>query len=94
VDEEPLLFHTGPRRMFPLVREAVAAVLPVERLRHVGFSHFEADECGSLNEFLAVAPLAAPLCGRIAAMGLGGRRGRPAHACAGGHRFLAAPDPR
>jgi len=68
VDEEPLLFHTGPRRMFPLVREAVAAVLPVERLRHVGFSHFEADECGSLNEFLAVAPDAAPLCGRIAAM--------------------------
>jgi flavorubredoxin len=68
VDEEPLLFHTGPRRMFPLVREAVAAVLPVERLRHVGFSHFEADECGSLNEFLAVAPLASPLCGQIAAM--------------------------
>jgi flavorubredoxin len=54
VDDEPLLFHTGPRRMFPLVRE-VAAVLPVERLRHVGFSHFEADECGLLNEFLAVA---------------------------------------
>ena len=49
VDEEPLLFHTGPRRMFPLVREAIAAVLPPERLRHVGFSHFEADECGSLN---------------------------------------------
>ena len=46
--------------MFPLVREAVAAVLPVEHLRHVGFSHFEADECGSLNEFLAVAPLASP----------------------------------
>jgi flavorubredoxin len=68
VDEEPLLFHTGPRRMFPLVREAVAAVLPVERLRHVGFSHFEADECGSLNELLAVAPQATPLCGRIAAM--------------------------
>ena len=54
VDEEPLLFHTGPRRMFPLVREAVAAVLPVERLRHVGFSHLEADECGSFNEFLEV----------------------------------------
>ena len=68
VDEEPLLFHTGPRRMFPLVREAVEAVLPPDRLRHVGFSHFEADECGSLNEFLAVAPQAAPLCGRIAAM--------------------------
>src|SRR5436189_6434644 len=68
VDEEPLLFHTGPRRMFPLVREALAAVLPVERLRHVGFSHFEADECGSLNEFLAVAAQSEPLCGRIAAM--------------------------
>jgi hypothetical protein len=49
-DDEPLLFHTGPRRMFPLVREAIASVLPVERLRFVGFSHVEADECGSLNE--------------------------------------------
>jgi flavorubredoxin len=68
VDEEPLLFHTGPRRMFPLVREAVAAVIPVERLRYVGLSHFEADECGALNEFLAVAPGAVPVCGRIAAM--------------------------
>jgi flavorubredoxin len=68
VDAEPLLFHTGPRRMFPLVREAVASVMPVERLRHVAFSHVEADECGSMNEWLAVAPRAAPLCGRIAAM--------------------------
>jgi flavorubredoxin len=68
VDEEPLLFHTGPRRMFPLVREAIDAVLPAQRLRHVGLSHFEADECGALNEFLAVAPQAAPVCGRIAAM--------------------------
>jgi flavorubredoxin len=68
VDEEPMLFHTGPRRMFPLVREAVAAVMPVERLRYLGLSHFEADECGALNEFLAVAPRAVPVCGRIAAM--------------------------
>jgi flavorubredoxin len=68
VDEEPLLFHTGPRGMFHLVREAVAAVLPVGRLRYVGLSHFEADECGALNEFLAVAPKAVPLCGQIAAM--------------------------
>jgi len=66
--QEPLLFHTGPRRMFPLVREAIAAVLPVERLRYVGLSHFEADECGSLNEFLAVAPRAQPVCSRVAAM--------------------------
>ena len=65
VDDAPLLFHTGPRGMFPLVREAVAAVLPVERLRYVGFSHYENDECGALNHFLAQAPEAAPLCGRI-----------------------------
>src|SRR4249919_3885328 len=58
VDDEPLLFHTGPRRLFPLVREAVASVLPTDRLRHISFSHCEADECGSLNEWLAVAPQA------------------------------------
>jgi len=68
VDEDPLLFHTGPRRMFPLVREAIASVMPVERLRWVGFSHFEADECGALNELLAAAPRAQPLCGSVAAM--------------------------
>jgi flavorubredoxin len=68
VDEAPLLFHTGPRRMFPLVREAIASVMPVERLRYVAFSHVEADECGSLNDLLAAAPRAEPLCGSIAAM--------------------------
>ena len=68
VDELPLLFHTGPRRMFPRVRGAVARVLPPERLRYIGLSHFEADECGSLNEWLAAAPAAVPVCGRIAAM--------------------------
>lgn len=67
-DDEPLLFHTGLRRSFPLVREAVATVLPVETLRWISFSHYEADECGALNEFLAVAPNAMPLCGTIAAM--------------------------
>ena len=59
-DDEPLLFHTGPRKMFALVREAVASVLPVESLRYIGFSHVEADECGSLNDWLAVAPQARP----------------------------------
>ena len=68
VDEAPLLFHTGPRRLFPFVHEAVATVLPPERLRYIGFSHFEADECGSLNQWLAAAPDAVPVCGRIAAM--------------------------
>lgn len=68
VDEHPMLFHTGPRRMFPLVREAIGTVLPPEQLRYLGFSHFEADECGSLNEFLAVAPDAVPVCSQVAAM--------------------------
>ncbi len=68
VDDEPLIFHTGPRKMFPLVREAVSNVIPVEQLRHIAFSHVEADECGSLNEWLAAAPQSSPLCGRVAAM--------------------------
>jgi flavorubredoxin len=67
-DDEPLLFHSGPRKMFPLVRAAVASVLPVETLRYIGLSHVESDECGSLNEWLAVAPGSVPLCGTIAAM--------------------------
>jgi len=67
-DDEPLLFHTGPRRMFALVREAVASVLPVESLRYIGFSHVEADECGSLNDWLAAAPQSSPLCGQVAGL--------------------------
>ena len=89
VDDEPLLFHTGPRRMFALVREAIAAVMPVERLRHVAFSHTEADECGSLNDWLAVAPNAAPLCSSIAAMvSIGDLADRPPRALADGETLL------
>ena len=65
---EPLLFHTGPRKLFPLVREAVRHVLPPETLRYVAFSHWEADESGSLGEWLALAPSAVPLSGNIGAM--------------------------
>lgn len=54
--DEPLLFHTGLRGLFPLVRQAVAAIRPVEDLRWISFGHVEADECGSMNEWLAVAP--------------------------------------
>lgn len=67
-DDEPLLFHTGPRRMFPLVSEAIGKVLPLQSLRYVAFSHFEADECGSLNDFLAAASDAVPVCSRVGAM--------------------------
>jgi flavorubredoxin len=68
LDGEPLLFHTGPRRLFPLVQEAVSRVMPLQTLKYVGLSHFEADECGALNAFLAAAPQAVPICGQIAAM--------------------------
>jgi flavorubredoxin len=68
VDEQPLLFHTGPRRLFPLVREAMSGVLAPENLRWISFSHVEADECGSLNDWIAIAPEAQPLVGTIAAM--------------------------
>src|SRR5688572_26701098 len=54
--EEPLLFHTGPRAMFPLVAEAVHTVTPVESLRWISFGHVESDECGSMNMWLTSAP--------------------------------------
>src|SRR4029079_15864987 len=54
--DQPLLFHTGPRAMFPLVAEAVATVVPVESVRWITFGHIEADECGSMNTRLAAAP--------------------------------------
>ena len=63
--DEALLFHTGPRRMFPLVREAVAQVVAPEKLRWITFGHVEADECGAMNEWLAVAPRAEVAHGAI-----------------------------
>jgi len=55
-DEQPLLFHTGPRAMFPLVGEAIASILPIESLRWITFGHLESDECGAMNRFLGAAP--------------------------------------
>ncbi|HZJ07808.1 MAG TPA: hypothetical protein VFD59_20455 [Nocardioidaceae bacterium] len=55
-DDAPLLFHTGPRRMFPLVAEAIGSLMPIEQLRWITFGHVEADECGAMNELLAAAP--------------------------------------
>jgi flavorubredoxin len=68
VDDMPLLFHTGPKRLFPLIREQIETVLPISRLRYVAFSHVEADECGSMPEFLLAAPESRPVCSDIAAM--------------------------
>ena len=66
-DEEPLLFHTGLRGMFSEVSDAVSKLIDLSELRHIGFSHFESDECGSLNEWLAVAPNADVICSQLGA---------------------------
>jgi len=82
-DEEPLLFHTGMKQMFPLVRDAVARVINPATLRWISFSHFEADECGALNEWLAVAPQAEPVCGLVGALvSVNDFAVRPAHVLA------------
>jgi flavorubredoxin len=68
VDDDVLLYHTGMRKLFPLVREAVAKVVQPSCIRWIGFSHFEADECGSLNEWLSQAPHAQFISGTIGAI--------------------------
>jgi flavorubredoxin len=68
VDEAPMLYHTGMRGLFPVVSAAIRTVMPLEQLRYLGLSHFEADECGALNEFLALAPQAVAVCSQVAAM--------------------------
>src|SRR5262245_11855791 len=67
-DDEPLLFETGMKQMFPLVREAVSKIIDPASLRYVAFSHFEPDECGSLNEWQTIAPRADALCSVVGAM--------------------------
>lgn len=90
VDDEPLLFHTGPRRMFPLVNEAVAHVLgDVKKLRWVGFSHVESDESGAINQWLAASPQSAPVCGTVAAMvSMNDLADRPPRALADGQEIV------
>jgi len=67
-DDEPLLFHTGPRFLFPAVRDAVAKLVDPHSLRWIGFSHFEADESGTLAEWLALAPQSQAVCSFVAAV--------------------------
>ena len=67
-DDEPLLFHTGHRSMFPSVRDAIAQVVPVERLRWIAFGHVESDECGAMNELLRAAPHAQVAHGALGCM--------------------------
>jgi len=67
-DEEPLLFHTGLKAMFPEVRDEVARLMDPSHLRWISFSHFESDECGSLNHWLELAPSAQPACNIVGAL--------------------------
>src|SRR5947199_7056591 len=67
VDDEPLLFHTGPKRFSDVVLRAVATVMPLSRLRYVAYSHCESDECGGMPELLASSN-AVPVTGAIGAM--------------------------
>ncbi len=68
LDDEPLLFHTGGRKLFGAVRDGISRVMPIEKLRWVGFSHHESDESGAMNDLLAAAPHARPVCSRVGAM--------------------------
>jgi flavorubredoxin len=68
VDDEPLLYHAGMRRMFPFIRDALAMVIDPSRLRWIGLSHFESDECGALNEWLDLAPSAEAVCTKVGAI--------------------------
>lgn len=67
-DDEPLLYHTGMNGLFPLVRDAVASLIPPASLRWIGFSHFEADECGSLSQWQQLAPEATAICSLVGKM--------------------------
>lgn len=87
-DDEPLLFHTGWRKMFPITLEAIRKVMPVEKLRWIGGSHFEGDEFGALNDFLTVAPGATPFGAEIGVLtSLNDFASRPAHGFADGEEF-------
>ena len=101
-DDQPLLFTTGFRATFPVLREAVTRVIDPARIRWVGFSHFESDECGALNLWLEAAPHAEPVCSFVgAAVNVNDFASRPPKAMADGevlatgrYRFRFARRPR
>ncbi|MBT8324091.1 MAG: MBL fold metallo-hydrolase [Winogradskyella sp.] len=67
-DDEPMLYHAGMKQMFPIVLEAVKKLIDPSKLMWIGFSHFEVDECGALNEWLQVAPNAKAVCSEAGAI--------------------------
>jgi len=101
MDDEPLLYHTGMRRMFPAVLEGVKKVMDPAKLRWIGYSHFEVDECGALNDWLRIAPRAQAVSGVVGAMvNLNDFADRPPRAlncdetfCTGKMKFRYRPTP-
>jgi glyoxylase-like metal-dependent hydrolase (beta-lactamase superfamily II) len=88
VDDEPMVFHTGWRKWFPFVSEAISKVIPLDRIRHIGYSHFEGDEAGAMNEFLAAAPHAVPFASHVSVMtSLNDHADRPGLGLADGETF-------
>ena len=82
-DDEPMLYHAGMKQMFPALLEAVSKIITPSQLKWIGFSHFEVDECGALNDWLQVAPNAKAVCSEVGAMvNMGDFAIRPAHAMA------------
>ena len=82
-DERPLLYHTGLKQLFGDVRDAVARLIDPATIRWIGFSHFEADECGALNEWLETAPGAETVCSTTCAqVNMADYAARPAHGLA------------
>lgn len=100
-DEQPLLYHTGMRKMFPQVFAAVKQLIDPVKLRWIGYSHFEVDECGAINEWLASAPHAEPVTGLVGALvNLNDFAARPARTLkpnetfsTGQYRFRYLPTP-
>ena len=100
-DDEPMLYHAGMRQMFPVVFEAVSNLIDPSKIMWIGFSHFEVDECGALNDWLQVAPNAKPVCSEVGAIvNMGDFSIRPAHAMASNailntgkhnYRFIRTP---
>jgi flavorubredoxin len=100
-DEEPLLFHSGLKAMFPALREAVQQLMDPASLRHIAWSHFESDECGALNDWLQLAPQAQPVCtlvGKLVSVddfSIRPARGMTSHdlLCTGQYRYRFFPSP-
>ena len=100
-DDQPMLYHAGMRQMFPAVREAVSKLIDPSKIMWIGFSHFEVDECGALNEWLQIAPNAKPVCSEVGAIvNMGDYAIRPAYAMASNavlntgkhsYRFIRTP---